>query len=232
LASPTRAGQARTALLFDLDGTLVDSAPDLHASLNHLLTENGRPTVRLDDVRHMVGDGAAKMIERGFKLTGGLPPADQTLALLRRFLEIYSGTLTQLTHPFPGVVETLQALRARGARCAVCTNKLTELSRRILDDLGLSPFFEVLAGGDSTATRKPHPGHLLHALERMDMPVAEGVMIGDSYNDVAAARAAGMPVILVPYGYGTEPPEALGADHVLRRFAELPQVLQQAPFTL
>ncbi len=228
--SATPGGRSRRALLFDLDGTLVDSAPDLHASLNLLLAENGRAAVSLDDVRHIVGDGAAKMIERGFSLTGGAPTADALLGLLRRFLEIYEANLTRLTRPFPGVVQTLARLTADGARCAVCTNKLRGLSVRILEALDMMRFFEFVAGGDSTPARKPHPDHLLQTLGLMGAAPSHAAMIGDSRNDVAAARAAGIPVILVPYGYGAEPPQSLGADYILTRFNELPEILDRAVF--
>jgi phosphoglycolate phosphatase len=222
--------RARTALLFDLDGTLVDSAPDLHASLNQLLAERNRAEVSLGDIKHIVGDGAAKMIERGFALTGAPPEADQTLGLLRRYLEIYEANLTRLTRPFPGVVETLERLKDDGARCAVCTNKMSNLSTRILEDLGLMRFFEFVIGGDRTSARKPHPDHLLNTLGRMRIGPGHAAMIGDSRNDVAAAHAAGIPVAIVPYGYGAEPPHSLGADHVLNAFDELPEVLERPPF--
>jgi phosphoglycolate phosphatase len=231
-SAANRSGRARAALLFDLDGTLVDSAPDLHDALNVLLSENEREPVSLDDIKQIVGDGAAKMIERGFAMTGRPPAADEILGLLRRYLEIYEANLTRLTRPFPGVVETLERLIDDGARCAVCTNKLSGISKRILDQLDLMRFFEFVAGGDSTPARKPHPDHLLHTLGWMETGPAHAAMIGDSRNDVAAARAAGIPVILVPYGYGTETPQSLGADRVLARFDELPAVLEQPPFAI
>src|SRR6185295_10203517 len=116
---------------------------------------------------------------------------DEILGLLRRYLELYEANLTRLTRPYPGVVETLQRLTGVGVRCAVCTNKLSGLSRRILEELGLMRFFEFVAGGDSTPARKPHPDHLLHTLGWMGTGPAHAAMIGDSRNDVAAARAAG-----------------------------------------
>ncbi|MBX6321927.1 MAG: phosphoglycolate phosphatase [Rhodospirillaceae bacterium] len=226
----THTGRARRAVLFDLDGTLVDSAPDLHASLNQLLAEHDRPAVTLADVRHIVGDGAAKMIERGFGLTGAPPTADALLGLLRRFLEIYEANLTRLTRPFPGVVQTLERLTAEGTLCGVCTNKLRGLSLRILEGLDMMRFFACVVGGDSTPARKPHPGHLLQTLGWMGSGPSHAAMVGDSRNDVAAARGAGIPVILVPWGYDAEPPHSLGADHVLTRFEELPDLLERAVF--
>jgi phosphoglycolate phosphatase len=222
-------GSGRNVLLFDLDGTLVNSAPDLHATLNQLLDENARPPVALDVVKAIVGDGAAKMIERGYALTGGrLDPAEAP-ALLARFLQVYEANLTRLTKPYPGVVETLEQLVAKGARCAVCSNKREGLSRLLLQGLDLLRFFEVVSGGDSAPTRKPHPGHLLHLLGEMGADPSQAVMIGDSRNDVSAAKGAGMPVVVVTYGYGAEKPQTLGADLMIRRFEELPAALAQLP---
>jgi phosphoglycolate phosphatase len=226
---PDRPGNGRNVLLFDLDGTLVNSAPDLHATLNRILDENGRPPVALDVVKMIVGDGAAKMIERGYALTGARVDPAQAPALLERFVEIYEANLTQLTRPYPGVVETLEQLTAAGARCAVCSNKREGLSRKLLQGLDLLRFFEVVSGGDSAPTRKPHPGHLLHALAELGADPTQAVMVGDSRNDVAAAQGAGIPVIVVSYGYGAEKPQSLGADRIIRRFEELPAALAQLP---
>lgn len=226
---PEGPGNRRNVLLFDLDGTLVNSAPDLHATLNQLLDENGRPPVALEVVKMIVGDGAAKMIERGYALTGARVDPAAAPALLERFIEIYETNLTRLTRPYPGVVETLEQLTASGARCAVCSNKREGLSRKLLDGLDLLRFFEVVSGGDSAPTRKPHPGHVLHTLAEMGADPTQAVMIGDSRNDVAAAQGAGVPAVLVTYGYGADKPHTLGADLLIRRFEDLPQALSQLP---
>jgi phosphoglycolate phosphatase len=222
-------GSGRNVLLFDLDGTLANTAPDLHATLNQLLEENARPPVALDVVRTIVGDGAAKMIERGYALTGGRLDPAQAPALFTRFLQIYEANLTRLTKPYPGVIETLEQLVGLGARCAVCSNKLYRLSERLLQGLDLMRYFEVVSGGDSAPVRKPHPGHLLHVLAEMGADPSQAVMIGDSRNDVAAAKGAGLPVVVVAYGYGADKPQALGADLVIRRFEELPEALARLP---
>lgn len=211
----------RSALVFDLDGTLVDSAPDLHRSLNAVLAEAGRRPVALDDIRAMVGDGAAKLVEQGFADTGSPIDPSALPALVGRFLHHYATGHHALTAPFPGVVETLTALYNQGVRLGVCTNKPYAPTMEILDNLGLTALFDAISGGDSLPVRKPDPGHLLGTLDLMGARVQDAAMIGDSYNDVAVARAAGVPVIVVAYGYSRTPPQQLGADIVVTAFSEI-----------
>jgi phosphoglycolate phosphatase len=220
---------ARTALVFDLDGTLVDTAPDLHRALNAVLAEGGRAAVPLADIRHMVGDGALKMIERGYAATGAPVDPAELPRLFRRFLEIYSAGGHAQSPPFPGVRETLVELRARGCRLAVCTNKPLRPSLEILDVLGLTDLFAAVLGGDSLPMRKPDPGHLLGTLERLGAGPDQAVMIGDSMNDVAVARAAAVPSVIVTYGYTRLPPRGLGGDVVIDAFAELLPALARPP---
>jgi phosphoglycolate phosphatase len=211
----------RDVLIFDLDGTLVDSAPDLHRSLNLVLAEQGRRPVSLADIRAMVGDGAAKLVERGFADTG--EPVDPAArpALVERFLVHYSAGRHGLTQPFPGVAATLGHLQARGCRLGVCTNKPYRPTVDVLEILGLARFFDAVTGGDSLAVRKPDPGHLLGTLDLLGGSPDRTVMIGDSANDVAVARAARVPVVLVAYGYTRVPATELGADAVIERFDDL-----------
>jgi phosphoglycolate phosphatase len=210
------------AVVFDLDGTLVDTAPDLCGTLNRLLAEHGRPTISLMDIRPMIGDGAAKMVERGFGATGGLP--DDMAVLVRRFLELYEAGVADESRPFPHVVETLKRMREAGIRLGVCTNKLTGLSQRLLDQLDLSRYFDVLVGGDVPA-RKPDPRHVLMTAEKLGAKPDTALMIGDSLNDVAAAKAAKVNVIAVTFGYTNTPAIELGADAVIDSFAELPPLI-------
>jgi phosphoglycolate phosphatase len=210
------------AVVFDLDGTLVDTAPDLCGTLNRLLVEHGRPTISLSDIRPMIGDGAAKMVERGFGATGGLP--DDVTVLVRRFLELYEVGVADESRPFPEVVATLERLRAAGLRLGVCTNKFTGLSQRLLDQLDLSRYFDVLVGGDVPA-RKPDPRHILMTLEQLGATPATALMVGDSLNDVAAAKAAQVKVVAVTFGYTSTPAIELGADAVIDSFAELPPLI-------
>src|SRR5262245_27183375 len=152
-------------LIFDLDGTLVDSAPDLHRSLNAVLAEQGRAAVGLDGIRAMVGDGAAKLVERGFADTGAAVEPAALAGLVQRFLAHYSAGRHALTRAYPGVADTLAALQTRGCRLGVCTNKPYAPSMEILELLELSRYFGAVTGGDSLPVRKPDPGHLLGTLK-------------------------------------------------------------------
>lgn len=215
------------ALLFDLDGTLVDTAPDLAAATDHVLEAFGRPPIGLAQVRQMVGDGALALIRRGFDASG--PPADEpTLAAGHRLLLAYYGNhVADTSRPFPGVVATLERLRTAGHMMAVCTNKPHRLSVMLLEQLGLLSFFGAVVGGDSLAVRKPDPGHITGTLAALNHPAGAGaVMVGDSMNDVASARGAGIPVVAVSFGYTTTPPDQLGADRLIDDFAALPAALQ------
>jgi phosphoglycolate phosphatase len=218
-SAPTRLYPARPrAIVFDLDGTLVDTALDLGRALNVLLAEYSRPSVTLNDIRHMVGDGAAKLVERGFSATGGLPKPLPDLA--KRFIEIYGAGVADESRPFPGVVETLERCRAAGIELGVCTNKPTGLSNALLEALDLSRFFAAVAGGDGPV-RKPDPRHLLGVVENLKAVPETALMVGDSTNDVQAARNAKMKVVIVSFGYTTVPPAQLGGDRLIDSFEEL-----------
>jgi phosphoglycolate phosphatase len=213
--------RARNVLIFDLDGTLIDSAPDLHRSLNAVLAEQGRAPVALADIRAMVGDGAAKLVERGFADTGNVVESAALPELVQRFLLHYSAGRHALTAVFPGVAETLALLQERGCRLGVCTNKPYGPTMEILALLGLTGFFGAVTGGDSLPVRKPDPGHLLGTLDLLGAAAEHAVMIGDSANDVAVARAAGVPALVVRYGYTRTPVEELGADAIIERFDDI-----------
>ena len=210
------------AVIFDIDGTLLDTAPDLCGTLNALLAEHGRPVMPLERLRPMIGDGAAKMVERGFAASGTVP--EDFAALVRRFIEIYQGRIAEETKPFPGAVACLERFRAAGARLGVCTNKTTRLTEELLAALDLAAYFGVVVGGDGPA-RKPDPRHILSVAERLGVAPERSLMIGDSINDVAAAKAAGIKVVAVTFGYTTTPALELGADAVIDSFEELPRLL-------
>jgi phosphoglycolate phosphatase len=169
----------------------------------------------------MVGDGAAKLVERGFADTGAAVEPAALPGLVQRFLVHYSAGRHALTQPFPGVADTLGLLRERGYRMGVCTNKPYAPTVEILATLGLTEHFGAVTGGDSLSVRKPDPGHLLGTLKLLDATADEAVMIGDSANDVAVARAAGVPAVIVRYGYTRTPVEELAADALIDRFDEL-----------
>ncbi len=211
------------AVLFDLDGTLVDSLPDMAWAMNQLLPEMGRRATNLAEMRTWVGDGAAVLVERCMQATGGLP--DLPLPeVVKRFVALYRTHVAVDTRPFPGVLAALTALRAAGHPLGVCTNKPVALSLLLLDALQMRDFFSAVIGGDSVSERKPHPEHLLATLRAMKVENRKALMVGDSANDVAAAKAAGIPVILVGFGYTQVPAESLGADGVIANFADLPRL--------
>ncbi len=215
------------ALLFDLDGTLVDTAPDLSAATDHVLQAFGRPRIGLEQVRQMVGDGALALIRRGFAASGPAPDEDTLAAGHRLFLEYYGDHIAETSQAFPGVVDTLERLKAAGHPMAVCTNKPYALSVSLLDQLDLSRFFAAVIGGDSLVVRKPDAGHITGTLAALRHPQgAPAIMVGDSMNDVASARAAGIPVVAVSFGYTTTPPGQLGADRLIDHFADLPAALE------
>ena len=216
-------------LVFDLDGTLIDSLPDLTGALNELLHEQGRAPLSPAEVAPMVGDGVPALVARGLAARGGT--AAEAAAVLPRYIEIYEARATKLTRPYPGVRETLSALRRDGYRHAVCTNKLQRATIAVLDGLGLAPLFEGVAGGDRFPVRKPDPGHLLGVIDELDGRPERAAMIGDSENDAAVAHAAGVPLVLMRYGYARSDPATLGALAVLDHFGELPAVLRRLGLT-
>jgi phosphoglycolate phosphatase len=211
-------------LLFDLDGTLVDSLPDLTNALNEVLRERGYPPLQPREVRPMVGDGMPALLARGFAARGA--DAAEATSAQPRFVEIYEASATNLSRPYPGVAETLAELRARGYCTGVCTNKPQHATSAVLRGMGLDALFDGFAGGDRFAVKKPDPGHLLGLVEALGGDPQRAAMIGDSENDALSAQAAGMPVILMRYGYARIDPAQLGADRVLDCFEDLPQTLE------
>jgi phosphoglycolate phosphatase len=210
-------------LLFDLDGTLIDSAPDLCAAINAMLRERGCSPLSLPQVRRMIGDGVPTLVSRALSASG-VDPAD-TATALPRFLELYEADAVRLTRPYPAVTETLAALRRRGYRMAVCTNKPQQATMTVLEGLGLLALFDGIAGGDRFAVRKPDPGHLLRLIAALGGRADAAAMIGDNENDAAAAHAARLPLVLMRYGYARVDPESLDADALLDHFADLPATL-------
>ncbi|MGE5475310.1 MAG: phosphoglycolate phosphatase [Bacteroidales bacterium] len=209
--------QPKRAVLFDLDGTLIHSLPDLTAAINHILAEEGREPVTEAELGPMVGDGAHTLVERAFAARGGLP--GRVEPLLARFLAFYEANATVLTRPFPGVVDTLKRLKERGIVLAVCTNKPTAATLEILRALELEQYFAVVVGGDDTPALKPNPAHIDAVLTRLGIGRDEAVMVGDSVNDVLAAKGAHMTCIVVSFGYSRTPVSELGADLVVDDFA-------------
>jgi phosphoglycolate phosphatase len=221
----TQSGMSATLLIVDLDGTLVDSVPDLTQALNRVLAEHGYAPLTPAEVAPMVGDGVPVLVERGFAARGG--STTEAAEALPRYIAIYEDHATDLTRPYPGVPETLTALRRRGYRTAICTNKLQRASETVLEGLGLAALFDAVAGGDRYEVKKPDKGHLLGLIAELGGTAERAVMIGDSENDAAVAHAAAVPLVIMRYGYARLAPETLGAQAVLDSFSELPSALER-----
>jgi phosphoglycolate phosphatase len=218
----------RQALLFDLDGTLVDSLPDLAHAINLMLAEEGLPTLSLPMVRLMIGDGAKKLVERALRVAGRTS-FDDLPARVARFLELYEDGPAERTVVYPGVADTLAEFRRMGLKLAVVTNKPQEASLKVLAGLGIGQYFDTVVGADGLLALKPDPAPLMLALTRLQSCESEAVMIGDNANDVAAAKALGIPVIAVAYGYARCEPKDLGADLLIERFDDLSAALRWFP---
>jgi phosphoglycolate phosphatase len=215
------------ALVWDLDGTLVDSAPDLASALNTVLDMRGFATHSVATVRGMIGNGVPKLVERGFNAIGMRLDADQLDELVTLFMREYTSCATDSTQPYPHIVETLQQLHEMNIPMGVCTNKPEAISRQILEGLNMNGYFSSIIGGDTTPTRKPDPLPLLTCLQELVAKPQTSLLIGDSAVDVNAARAAGIKVGLVPWGYRTAPIEDLGADFILINPTILPKMLNK-----
>jgi 2-phosphoglycolate phosphatase len=185
------------AILFDLDGTLLDTAPDMVGALNALRREHGLAPLPYEEVRPAVSHGAARVVKTGFPDA----PADGAAVLQRRFLQIYRGALSQGTRLFPGMEQVLDTLARRRLKSGIITNKPAWLTDPLLDELGIRARFECVVSGDTVAERKPHPLPLLHAAKLADVSPGECVYVGDAERDVQAAHAAGMPALVANYGY-------------------------------
>lgn len=214
------------SIVFDLDGTLIDSVGDIALALDRVLREEGLAPLPVDTVRTLVGDGATTLVRDAF-VTAGRPLAgpEAVQAMTRRYLDAYAEQEVDPECLYPGVVDTLAALAEEGFRLALCTNKAERITLPLLEELGIRRHFGAVVGGDTAANRKPHPEPLLLALERLGSTPGRAVMVGDNKNDVMAARGAGMPVVAVSYGYPRMAVEALGADRIIDRFADLPAAL-------
>lgn len=214
-------------IAFDLDGTLVDTAPDLIGALNHILFEHGLVPVPVAAVKHLVGGGAKVMLERGFR-DAGAPLADGAPAhMVERFVELYRRRIAEESRPFPGVADALDTLRREGARLVVCTNKRTDLSCELLAAVSLIDRFEAVIGSDKVSARKPDAAHVVEAIAAVGGMRTCALMVGDSSNDVDAAKAAAVPVVAVSFGYTETPAAELGADAVIDHFQELPAVARK-----
>ena len=209
---------AGLTVAFDLDGTLVDTAPDLIGATNHTLAMIGLGPVPGEAIRAVVSYGARRMIESGLEWHGAQRPQTDVDALLEHFLTFYADNIAVDSRPYPAVTETLHALTARGARLAVCTNKREDLSRLLLHRLGLAPQFAAICGRDTFPVCKPHPDHLRRTIAEAGGVAGNAVMVGDSDTDLNTARAAGIPFIGVSFGYTAVPMRDLGPDVLIDHY--------------
>jgi len=195
-----RSDLSGAVIIFDLDGTLIDTAGDLAAAMNHALKTAGRPAIDPGEVRHLVGHGARAMLVRGFEETGGAPSAEEMDGHVSVFLDYYLAHIADHSRPFPGAIEAIEAMRESGARAAICTNKREAPARLLIETLGLARLFSAIVGMDTTTAAKPDPAPVLHSLALSG--AKRGVFIGDSDTDIRAAAAAGMPCFVGSFGYG------------------------------
>lgn len=223
-------GQPLSAVLFDLDGTLLDTAADISLALNRAMIENGGRALPESEVGRMIGRGSPILIERALAWQGRTLDAASQAALLDRFFHHYGELETSnedRARPYAGAVESLRAVHESGIRTAVVTNKHHRFAASLLERLGLAPWVDVVVGGDTCTRRKPDPQPLLFACDSLRVPASESLMVGDSVNDVRAARAAGMPVVCVSYGYNEgRAPQTLDCDELLDSLVQLPPLLR------
>ena len=213
-------------VVFDLDGTLVDTAPDLVDTLNVVFAREGLPPVPFATARNLIGGGARRMIERGLQAEGRSYTPTEIDRLFARFIDYYAAHIADRSRPFPALEAALDSLAADGARLAVCTNKLERLSVRLLDALGLAHRFHAVCGQDTFGVQKPNPEFLRATIRRAGGDAAWAVMVGDSANDIDAARAAGVPVVAVDFGYTEPPVSRFKPDRIISGFSALPAAVR------
>ena len=213
-------------IVFDLDGTLVDTAPDLIDALNFVLDREGLPSVPLPSARNLIGAGARKLIERGLELEGRAGRVADIDRMTRDFISYYADHIADTSRPFDGVESALDDLSARGHRFAVCTNKLEWLSRRLLERLGLSVRFAAICGADTFGVSKPDPAMLRQTVARAEGQLSSTIMVGDAGTDIGVARRAGVPVIGVSFGYSEVPIAELKPDRLVHHMRELPSAVE------
>jgi phosphoglycolate phosphatase len=212
---------SRRIVVFDLDGTLVDTAPDLINALNFILAREGLAPVPLHAARNMIGAGARKLLERGLELEGRTVSLAELDRLTDDFINHYAEHIADASRPFDGLEAALDDLESGGYRFAVCTNKLEWLSKRLLDRLNLSPRFAAICGADTFGVSKPDPAILRQTVARAGGELSFAIMVGDAGPDVGVARRAGVPVICVSFGYTEVPVVDLKPDRVIDHMREL-----------
>jgi phosphoglycolate phosphatase len=213
-------------IVFDLDGTLVDTAPDLVNALNFVLDREGLPAVPMKSARNLIGGGARKLIERGLEADGRLAGLADITRLTGDFIDHYAAHIADESRPFEGLEGALDDLTARGYRFAVCTNKLEWLSKLLLDRLGLSSRFSAICGADTFGVSKPDPVILRQTVARAGGQLASTIMVGDAGPDIGVARRAGVPIIGVEFGYTEVPIADLQPDRLIAHMRDLPAAVE------
>ena len=216
----------RPVVAFDLDGTLVDTAPDLLDALDMVPAPHKIPPVNRDEARNMIGGGARLLIVRALKSEGVALPDAEVEAMTQRFIAHYADNIAVGSRPFPGLLAALDRLSAKGVSLAVCTNKLEHLARLLLDRLDLTPRFHAITGADTYGKPKPDALPLMSTIAAAGGVPAATLMVGDSRTDILTARAAGVPVIAVSFGYTEIPPAELGADVLIDHFDALESAVE------
>jgi phosphoglycolate phosphatase len=214
-------------IIYDLDGTLIDSARDMCLAVSRVLADHGLPPITDEDARLFMGEGSKMTMRRAFAKNGRTLDDAEASAVTREFVRYYEQDPIRYTTAFDGVAEVVARLDRLGLRQGVATNKFEKPARTILQGLKLMPPIVEVAGADTFPVRKPDPGHLLMLIERIGGRRDRAVMIGDSIHDVEAAHGAGLPAVLVSWGYTAKPADELGAEAVIERFAALPEALEQ-----
>lgn len=217
----------KPVIIFDLDGTLADTGPDLIAALNHATRPEGLAELTMTEVGYLVGDGSLAMIRRAFERAGRALDKPLERRLHERFLAYYETNIADHTRLFPGAETLLAALSEKGHPLAVCTNKFEALANRLLTELGIADRFAAVTGGDSFVFRKPDGRHLIETVKRAAGAPMPAIMIGDSATDREAARRAAMPVILADFGYSRKPVATLRPEAVISHFSEVPAALER-----
>ena len=211
------------AIVFDLDGTLADTAPDLLAALNHCVRDHGFGEFTLAEIGHLVGHGSIAMIRRAFEVHDTRLPDDLLAELHRGFLDYYEDNMAIRSRLFDGAGELLARLAEEGFPLAVCTNKYETMARKLLGELGIGDCFAAITGGDTFEFRKPDARHLERTIDLCN--ASNGVMIGDTITDASAAKNAGRPLIMVDFGYSSQPVSEMGANRVISHFSEIPEAI-------
>ncbi|MBC7952347.1 MAG: phosphoglycolate phosphatase [Rhodospirillaceae bacterium] len=215
-------------VVLDLDGTLIDSVPDVAHALNCLLAEEGRRLLTMDEVKGLVGEGVTVLMEGAYAATGATVAGAELSAAIARYQDFYARDPATHTIVFPQVRETLERLAAEGVALGICTNKPYRITGLVLEALGLAPLFRAVTGGDNLPFRKPDGRHILATVEMMGLTPDSVLYVGDSITDVRAARDAKIPVVAVAWGYADEGgAEALGADAVIDDFSAIPDLLRR-----